>query len=50
LSDKIEGDIDGDSCRLVDYGAKDYDVINLHRVKTLSKIPTVFRDPPEKKQ
>lgn len=50
LSDKIEGEINGDSCRLVDYGAKDYDVRNLHRVTTLSKIPTVFRNPTEKKQ
>ena len=43
LTDKIEGDFDGDSCQLVDYGTKDYDVVKLHRVTKLSKTPNVFR-------
>jgi hypothetical protein len=49
-SERIEGAFDGDSCRLTNYVTDGYGVVELHRVHKLSRAPSVFIDPAEKKQ
>ena len=49
LGEMVEGTFDGDSCQFIEYYTEGHAEITLHRVAKLSKTPTVFRDPPEKK-
>lgn len=42
VSERIEGTISGNSCRIVEYDSHGRGVINLHRVAKLSRRPNVF--------